>query len=198
MKRMTKNRRLILQVLADELPDCGGNPPYPASSVFYALSNAVEYKWDDYGDMVTLPSIQQIHRTLRDLWHDGLIVGSRTKQDGINNGLPYWEINYQLSSDVYTNWIKSECDEVFNKANKAKHGFNFFGSVMDMGLPADEVEVLRIKAKSLIQKTHPDKCTGLGYQFKQMKQCIDMIRDGIPKPMPTHAAADRTGTMRIT
>ncbi|WP_394752650.1 hypothetical protein [Crenothrix sp.] len=197
LKRMTKNRTLLLKVLSSELPDCGGQPPYSASSVHYTLNNAFEYTWDGYGNMATLPSIRQIHRTLRDLWHEGLIVASREKIDGIRDGLPYWEMSFQLSTDVESNWIKTECDRVFNAVKKAKHGFNLFGSVLDRGLPSHEVEVLRLRAKALIQKTHPDKAAGFEDQFKQMKQCIDAIRDGIPEPMPTHAAQDQAQSKRI-
>ena len=50
----------------------------------------------------------------------------------------------------------------------------------------DDIEPLKIQVKTLMQKTHPDKITGYEEQFKQMKQCLEWIKDGIPPPTPTH------------
>jgi hypothetical protein len=62
-----------------------------------------------------------------------------------------------------------------------------FGGVFDMGLPENEVKPLMLKVKGLVQKNHPDKA-GDDYVelFKQMKQCSDWIKSGIPLPTPTH------------
>ncbi len=95
--KMTKNRKLILQALAES--NEYENPPYSASSVRYTLETAFEYKWQGY-DMKTLPSLIQIHRTLKELWHSGLIVGMRKKADWYDKALPCWIVEYQLSSDV--------------------------------------------------------------------------------------------------
>ena len=115
-------------------------------------------------------------------------MGTRVKIEGYNGQLPYWEIKYQLCGDVYRNSLITECNEIYRKCNKAKHGINFFGSVMDMGLPEIEVKPLMLAVKSLMQKTHPDKASGFEYQFQQMKQCSDWIRSGIPLPTPAHEA----------
>ena len=48
-----------------------------------------------------------------------------------------------------------------------------------------------LKVKGLMQKTHPDKATGYEFEFKQMKQCSDCIKSGIPLPTPTHTAGDK-------
>lgn len=96
--KLTKNRKLILQVLAER--NQYDNPPYSAYSVVHSmLEDAFKYKWHGY-DMKTLPSLIQVHRTLKDLWHSGLIVGTRVKEEGFNGALPSWVVRYQLSSDV--------------------------------------------------------------------------------------------------
>jgi hypothetical protein len=75
---------------------------------------------------------------------------------------------------------------VYRKVSKAKHGFNMFGVVFDMGLPIEKVKPLLMQVKALMQRTHPDKADGYADQFKQMKQCSDWIKSGIPLPTPTH------------
>lgn len=186
--KLTKNRTLILQALAES--NEYDKPPYSASSIRYTLENAFNYKWQGY-DMKTLPSIIQIHRTLKDLWHGGAIVGTRVKDDGgFNGSLPCWVIRYQLSGDVEKNYIVSECQALHRKVSKAKHGTNLFGGVFDMGLPENDVKQLTIRVKSLMQKTHPDKATGFESEFKQLKDALDLIKSGIPKPTPTFTAAD--------
>jgi hypothetical protein len=183
--KMTTNRKLTLLALAETGDDL---PPYPASSIACALTNAFNYKWPRYEALKSIPNKQQIHRTLRDLWHDGLIVGMRVKEDAHYGGsLPSWVIRYQLASEVELNFMVATCKALHRKIDKAKHGVNFFGSVMDMGLPADEVAALSIEVKRLLQRTHPDKVQGYDDQFKQMIECRDWIKSGIPLPTPTHS-----------
>jgi hypothetical protein len=182
--KMTPNRRLTLLAMSETLD---GLPPYAASSIAYTLANAFNYKWPKYEALKSIPNKQQIHRTLRDLWRDGLIVGTRIKEDAhYGGGLPSWVILYQLSADVDHTYIVSVCKALHRKVDKAKHGVNFFGSVMDIGLPLDEVAALSIEVKRFLQKTHPDKVQGYDDQFKQMIQCRDWIKSGIPLPAPTH------------
>ncbi|WP_262965379.1 hypothetical protein [Methylobacter psychrophilus] len=190
--KMTFNRRLMLEVLADEID--GRQPPHGAGSIRSNLENAFNYKWNYglYPSMVTLPNKRQIHRTLKELWHGGLIVGTRVKVEGYSGHLPYWEIEYQLCNDVYKNSLITDCNNLFSKVNRAKHGVNFFGSLMDMGLPASEVSPLKLSVKSLIQRTHPDKVSGYEYQFQQMKQCADWLRSGIPLPTSAHGEAGQS------
>ena len=194
---MTTNRRLTLLALADGGEDL---PPYSASSIAYALAHAFNYKWQGYEDLKTIPNKQQVHRTLRDLWRDGLIVGTRIKEDAhYGGGLPSWVILYQLSSEVEYNYIVAACQALHRKVNKAKHGLNFFGSVMDMGLTADEVAKLAVEVKRMLQRTHPDKVKGLGDQFKLMIECRDWIKSGIPLPAPTRSTAQhqpKTGRLQ--
>jgi len=183
--KITINRKLTLLALAETGDDL---PPYSASSIAYMLSNAFNYKWPRYEELKSIPSKQQIHRTLRDLWRDGAIVGTRIKEDAsYGGGLPCWVIRYQLSSKIEYNFMAATCNALHRKIDKAKHGVNFFGCVIDMGLPPDEVAALSIEVKRLLQKNHPDKVQGFGDQFKQMIQCRDWIKSGIPLPAPTHS-----------
>ena len=184
--KMTFNRRLMLSVLADEIE--GSLPPHGANHIGYALENAFKYKWDYdlYPGMVTIPNKRQIHRTLRELWIGGFIVGTRRKVEDFNDRLPYWEVEYQLCGEIHKNSLIADCNAVYRKVNIAKNGSNFFGSVFNMGLPANEVRPLMLSVKSLMQKTHPDKASGFEFQFLQMKQCSDWIRSGIPLPTSAH------------
>ncbi|MFI3120025.1 MAG: hypothetical protein QX203_08595 [Methylococcaceae bacterium] len=194
--KMTFNRRLILLALSE--PIDGSPPPHSASSIGYALGMALAYKWPGlYAGMKSVPNKQQIHRTLKELWHDGLIVGNRVKVEHYNQ-LPGHEVRYQLSGDVYHNWLIAECSAVFTKVKKAKHGINMFGGVFDMGLPESDVKPLMLKVKALIQKTHPDKADGYADEFMQMKQCSDWIKSGIPLPTPTHTAGECAADTRLT
>jgi len=138
--------------------------------------------------MKTAPNKQQIHRTPKELWHGGLVVSNRVKIDRYGQ-LPCWEINYQLSGDVYRNWLMAECAAIHRKVDKAMHGINFFGSIMDKGLPEAEVKPLLLKVKSLMQKTHPDKAAGYADEFKLMKQCSDWIKSDVPLPTLAHSVS---------
>jgi len=193
--KMTTNRKLTLLALQDTTD---GTPPNSAYTIGYILGSAFSYKWIGYEEMKSVPNKQQIHRTLRDLWRDGLIVGSRVKEEGYNGKLPHWVIRYQLSSEVELNYLVSTCDALHRKVRIAKHGVNFFGTLMDMGLPPDEVVTLSHEVKRLIQKTHPDKVSGLDAQFKQMIECRDWIKSGIPMPTPTHQAVNQQSNNRIS
>jgi len=186
--RMTNNRKLILQALQDG--DGYDLPPFSVSSVRYTLENAFNFKWQGY-DMKTIPSVIQIHRTMRDLFHGGLVVGTRFKCPPLSEGLAFWEVRYQLSSEVEKNFIISECQTLHRKVNKAVNGINFFGGIFDKGLPAEEVEPLKHKVRAMMQRTHPDKSPDYLEQFHLMKQCHEWIKSGIPLPVPTHTQGDK-------
>jgi hypothetical protein len=66
-----------------------------------------------------------------------------------------------------------------------------FGGVFDMGLPAEEVKPLADKVRSLMQRTHTDKSPDYSEQFHLMRECHEMIKSGIPLPVPTHTAGDK-------
>ena len=194
--KMTFNRRLIIAVLGGEIDSYP--PPHSASSIRYNLANAFKYKWEGepYSSMTILPTKRQLYRTLKELWVGGFIVGTRRKADYDRDLLPYWEIEYQLSGDVYKNSLIADCTLIYNKVDRAKHGANLFGGVFDRGLPAHEVFTLKLRVKSLMQRTHPDKATGYEAQFIQMKRCLDWIKSGIPLPAPTHAEGNQSTNTR--
>lgn len=179
--RLTKNRRLILQLLAET--DGYDMPPYSVSSLMYDIETMIKYKWKGYEQYSpkSPPSEQQMHRTIKDLLMEGLIVGTKEIQEQ-HNGLPCRVIRYQLSTDVEKNFIITECSQLHRKVNKSKFGFNFFGVVMDYGMESGEVEKITAKVKAMMQKTHPDKQEGYVEQFNQMRECMELIRSGIPLP----------------
>jgi hypothetical protein len=179
--KMTTNRKLTLLAISQGNED---EPPYSASSIAHTFESAFNYKWAGFEELKSVPNKQQIHRTLRDLWRDGLIVGSRIKEEAYNGGLPSWVIRYQLSSEVEMNHMVATCNALHRKIAKAKHGINFFGSVFDMGLQPDQVAEISVEVKRLLQRTHPDKAQGYGDQFNQLIQCRDWIKSGIPIPTP--------------
>jgi hypothetical protein len=186
--KLTKNRQLILQALQDG--DGYDLPPFSASSVRYTLETAFNHKWQGY-EMKTLPSLIQIHRTLKDLWHSGLIVGTRVKEDGFNGALPSWVVRYQLSSDIEKNYIISECAAIFRQVKTAKFGTTMFDAVFDMGLPASEVKPLADKIRAMMQRTHPDKAPDYENEFRLMRECHEWVKSGIPLPVATHTKGEK-------
>jgi hypothetical protein len=186
--KTTLNRRLILHALTD---DGGETPPFSAGTIAGRLEDALAYGWQGYEALKAVPAKTQIYRTLRDLLAAGVIVGTRCKDEMSGNGLPFWVVEYQLAADVDKNALIAACRAVYRKVDKAKHGINLFGSAFDMGLPANEVNQLSIEVKRLLQKTHPDKVGGFDDQFKQMIECRDWIKSGIPLPTPTHSTTQR-------
>jgi hypothetical protein len=176
--KMTFNRQLILSVLTEEYE--GSLPPHSAGMVGYMLEAAFENQWEGiYQQMKIIPNKQQIYRTLKELWNEGLIVGTRVKETQSSN-LPCWVVWYQLSADMFKNSLITECASVYRQVDKAKNGLNFFGSVMDKGLPAEEVEPLVIRVKDLLQRT--DKSPGYAIQNEQMIKCMALLKSGIPLP----------------
>ena len=180
--RMTNNRKLILRALQLDGVDL---PPFSVSSIYHNLESAFTYKWSGW-DMKTLPSVVQIHRTVRDLFYGGLIVANRVKCDAVVGGLPYWELRYQLSSDVERNFILSECQLLHHKVGKAVNGVDLFGMSFGKGLPLDEVEPLKSRVRVMMQCTHPDKAPGFEHEFKLMLKCHEWIKDGIPLSTPAY------------
>lgn len=159
--KMTFNRRLILFVLSEDSE--GTPPPHSASLISYTLENAFNYKWHGiYESMKTIPNKQQIHRTLRELWHGGLIVGSRLKEDWNNDNLPRWVIEYQLSGEVYRNWLLTRVRDVCRQAENAHGTFLFnYDIFFDKPMTAAEKKVVIGDLKALMQLTHPDKAGGV-------------------------------------
>lgn len=66
-----------------------------------------------------------------------------------------------------------------------------FGSIpFGYGALPDDVQIMKVKVKALMQKTHPDKASGYVEEFKQLKDCMTMIRAGIPLPTDKPPKAD--------
>jgi hypothetical protein len=133
--------------------------------------------------MKTLPSPNQIRRTLRGLAKEGLIVGEQFLNEPCGKQvLPCWEWRWQLATDAEKNSIKEACQKAHRTAKVAKHGNNFFGAIFDLGLPVKEAKELATTVRSLMQKTHPDKAQGLEEEFLLMRQAHEWIKSGIPLP----------------
>jgi hypothetical protein len=181
IKHYTKNRQLIMQLLSETWDDCG-LPPYSADSLHYILDIVVHY-CPEYGISKT-PSKSQIHRTLRDLVKAGLLAVSQHKEETHNsNKLPRWVRRYQPVAHIERNQLLADVSAICNKVRRAKYGISFFGSTpFDYGALPDEVAIMKTTLKSLMQKTHPDKAEGYTELFKQLKDCMSLIRSGIPLP----------------
>ena len=192
--RTTGNRLAILKCLTEPNEDCGHYPPYSASSIEYMFEHG--YKW--YGAKKPV-SISQINRTLRDLLLAGLVVRESRLDEDADRGLPQRVWYYQLASEQDSNALKKEVQKLHHAVDKAKHGSRFFTSIFDMGLPADEVPLLLARAKSLMQRTHPDKIHGFEDEFKMLQECRKWIKDGIPLPQPSHeSGALKTVDVKLT
>ena len=166
--KQTKNRQLILDTLRDEIS--GDLPPHSALNI---------HDWLKEHSPAKYPSIQQVHRTLRELWANGDIVASRNLEDPISNGLPHWVIRYEVSEDTARNHLMTRCKDAHRKTSKAKHGVKFFGDAYDKGLPAGEVPALLALVRGLKAEA---EAAGLLDEVSMMVDCIDWIESGIPAP----------------
>jgi organic radical activating enzyme len=115
-----------------------------------------------------------------------VIISRKVKNDcgGVSlNCLPYWELEWQLADDVEHNALITEIKAICNKVERAKYGISLFGGEpFDYGALPENVAIMKARVKSLMQRTHPDKATGYVEEFKQLKDCMSMIRSGIPLP----------------
>ena len=166
--KQTKNRQLILDTLRD-FP-YGDLPPYAARTI---------YDWVKEQSPAKHPSIQQVHRTLKDLWFHGDIAASRNLEDPISDGLPHWVIRYEVAEDAARNHLMTRCKDAHRKTSKAKHGVKFFGDAYDQGLPADEVPALLARVRGLQAEA---EAAGLPGEVSMMADCIKWIESGIPAP----------------
>ena len=166
--KQTKNRQLILDTLRDEIS--GDLPPHSALNIRDWLKEHSPAKY---------PSIQQVHRTLKELWANGDIVASRKLEDGTLGSLPHWVIRYEVSEDTARNHLMTRCKDAHRETSKAKHGVRFFGDILDQGLPAGEVPALLALVRGLKAEA---EAAGLLYEVSMMADCIEWIESGIPAP----------------
>lgn len=167
--KQTKNRQLILDTLRD-FP-YGDLPPYAARTI---------HDWVKEQSPAKHPSIQQVHRTLKDLWFHGDIVASRNLEDGISNGLPHWTIRYEVSADASRNHLMTRCKAAHRETSRAKYGVKFLGDAYDKGLPAGEVPALLALVRGLLDEA---EAAGLLDEVSMMSDCIRWIESGIPAPV---------------
>lgn len=167
--RMTANRRHILAALADTGGDCGG-PPHSAADVAYILDCAHQYQWEGFS-LKSAPVKQQIHRTLKELWHEGIIVASRAKVDRPNN-LPSWVIHYELAEGMFERVMDSRIAELHRKVNRAVHGVGLMGKTFDQGATPEAAEAMRKELDELSRRSNDPR----------LHQCRAALDAGLPLP----------------
>jgi hypothetical protein len=172
--KQTRNRQVIIKCLTEPNEDCGGAPPYSASSIEYMLQQNPEW----YGAPRPV-SISQINRTLRDLHAAGLIIFEyRLAEPWGQNGLPQNVKYWQMAAGVERNRLIAEVNAVCRTAGKA-HGVLFFGGLIEE--PFDDAQKTAVikDLKALMQKSHPDKVDGFLDQFKQLQEALVYVRSKI-------------------
>lgn len=171
--RLTNNRKLIIKCLTELNSDCGGSPPYSASSIHYMLTES--YEW--YGASKPV-SISQINRTLRDLHDAGLVVFEYRIDPPLYKCLPQRVKYWQMADAVERNKLINEVVDVCTRASKV-HGETMFDAVIYNPVSQDEKEAVIKDLKGLMQRTHPDKVDGFSDQFKQLKEWLDFVRSNV-------------------
>lgn len=170
----TRNRQVIIKCLTEPNEDCGGAPPYSASSIQYMLEQNPEW----YGAPRPV-SISQINRTLRDLHAAGLIIFEYRLDDPYGQkGLPQKVKYWQMVEGVERNRLITEVNAVCRTAQKA-HGVLFFGGLLEKPFDDIQKDAVIKDLKALMQKTHPDKVDGFLDQFKQLQESLVYIRSKV-------------------
>lgn len=171
----TKNRSAIIRCLTEPNSDCGGVPPYCASSVHYMLEH--NHSWYGLDKPV---SISQINRTLRDLFSAGIVVKESRIDDPLADGLPV-RVNYwQMAHEIERNKLLAEIRAVLGDAEKA-HGTFFFGTDNYFEKPynSEQKAVVIADIKAMMQRTHPDKVKGFDGEFADLNKALIYCRSTI-------------------
>jgi len=176
MIRQSQNRTAILKCLSEPNQDCGGQPPYCASSIHYML----EYNFEWYGAKKPV-SISQINRTLRDLLSAGVIVKERRLDEPPGHeGLPGWVNYYQVADAVERNAFLAEINQTLAIAEKC-HGTFLFGHDHFFNQPfkAKEKAAVIADIKALIQRSHSDKTDGFEHETQQLNKALKYCRSDV-------------------
>lgn len=171
--RMTAHRNLVLAALQDAGGDCG-DPPHSAADVLYTLDMAHRCNYRGYGHVKTKPTKQQLHRTLKELWHAGVIVASRDKYDRPNT-LPGWVIRYELAEGMFERALEHRIDRLAYKVNRALHGivFGMFGAKpFDRGVTPGVAAELQAELDALLARSDDPR----------LHECRAAIEAGLPLP----------------
>jgi hypothetical protein len=170
--RLTANRKHVLAALADSGGDCG-DPPHSAADVAWVLRNAHNYQWDGF-ELKTVPSKQQIHRTLKELWCEGLIVASRYKEDRWQN-LPGWVIKYEAAEGMFERVLESRIAALHRRVVRALNGITvaMFGSKpFDQGATPKAAEAMRAELDTLLARSDDPR----------LHECLAALEAGLPLP----------------
>lgn len=166
--RMTANRRHILAVLTESGGDIG-DPPHSASSVLWFLESAQGFA--GFESLKTVPSKQQVHRTLKEMWFEGIIVASRHKEDR-QNSLPGWVLRYELADGMFERVLDSRIKELHRKVSRAVHGIGFFGKAFDQGATPEAAEAMRRELDELLARSDDPR----------LHECRAALDAGLPLP----------------
>ena len=169
MLKQTRNRKAILKCLTEPNADCGGQPPYSASSIHYMLEHSFEW----YGANNPV-SISQINRTLRDLLKAGVIVKVSRIDEPFENGLPRLVNYYQLTNEVDRNELRREINRALRTASQV-HGTFLFTTDHFFEKPCDPAPVIA-DIKALMQRVQPDKTPGYESEFDQLNKALKYCR----------------------
>lgn len=138
MKRMTENRRQVIEILSNQ--DYEGNyPPFRVETI----QSEIYMQFDK----MVLP--KQIYRTCADLVAEGTVGYYPRLIDVPNKALPSY-VKFFFTLDTVDRFIL--LNEVYDFLDRIK-GFTFF-------VDQNNKQFVIGKLRSLIQRTHPDRVTG--------------------------------------
>jgi hypothetical protein len=130
--KMTKNRQIILDLLRDP-PDGNDYPAMSAGNLYFWLK-----------DSDTPIHRKAIHRTLKEFWHEGLVVAHRMKTHPSVGILPRWELQFELSEDAIANYRRYRINTLEGFIRRRTAGVNFFGKpLIDDWKPGDREHISR-------------------------------------------------------
>lgn len=174
MKRMTKNRELILRMVSE--PNIEGiAPPITVDHMVYYF----EYEYGYWGlEAPKKVAHSQINRTLRELVAEGLVIFEYRTIETYGNKLLQKVKHYQLLSLKDRNALLSEIHNALRIAKKA-NGVQFFASLLEPAWTYEQRMEFIPVLRRLIQKTHPDKVSGFEEQYIDLTKALDYVKTEI-------------------